>query len=63
MLLLTIRFYMFTDISHKREVIGGDKSKETQQKMKKAAAKLSREIEKKSSLEVKDTVTTDSTGK
>jgi len=47
----------------KREVIGGDKSKETQQKIKRAATKLAKEIDKKASREVKDTAPTDSTGK
>lgn len=46
----------------KREVIDGDKCKETQQKMKKAAAKLAKQTEKKAMQEPKDTSTTDSTG-
>ncbi|MBI5014412.1 MAG: type I restriction enzyme HsdR N-terminal domain-containing protein [Deltaproteobacteria bacterium] len=46
----------------KREVIAGDKSKETQQKMKKAATKLARQTDKKAMREAKDTASTDATG-
>jgi hypothetical protein len=46
----------------KREVIGGDKSKETQQKIKKATAKLAKQADKKAMQAAKDTTPTDSNG-
>lgn len=45
----------------KREVIGGDKSKETQLKMKKAAAKLAKQVDKKALQMSKDTTPTEPT--
>lgn len=43
----------------KREVIGGDKSKETQQKIKKVAAKLAKQTDKKAMQATKDTTPTE----